>query len=102
MVEVGYMVASSLGCIDGIELNRFVVGRQYEVGNSIGAVFLAERWATPVEAEPPAMLNPIDEGEPDGAKNLSRDVSKETYPPYLNDLPVVAADARRKSRRRRF
>ena len=33
--------------IDGIALDRFQVGFQYEVGNSIGALLLAEGWDAP-------------------------------------------------------
>ena len=32
-------------CIDGIQLDRFRPGFQYEVGNTLGALFLAEGWA---------------------------------------------------------
>lgn len=34
--------------VDGIAVDAFEVGREYEVGPSLGALFLAERWAEPV------------------------------------------------------
>jgi hypothetical protein len=34
--------------VDGIAVGAFEVGREYEVGPSLGALFLAERWAEPV------------------------------------------------------
>jgi hypothetical protein len=36
--------------VDGITVDAFEVGREYEVGPSLGALFLAERWAEPVAA----------------------------------------------------
>jgi hypothetical protein len=38
--------------VDGIAVDAFEVGREYEVGPSLGALFLAERWAEPVTADP--------------------------------------------------
>jgi hypothetical protein len=34
--------------VDGIAVDTFEVGSEYEVGPSLGALFLAERWAEPV------------------------------------------------------
>jgi len=54
-----------LSGIDGIRLDRFEVGVEYEVGNIIGALLLAERWAEPLPldappAEPFAAEEPVD------------------------------------------
>ena len=38
--------------VDGITVDAFEVGREYEVGPSLGAVLLAERWAEPVASAP--------------------------------------------------
>ncbi len=46
--------------IDGIQLDRFTPGMQYEVGTSLGAVFLSEGWAELVASEP-AVIIPISE-----------------------------------------
>jgi hypothetical protein len=43
-------------CIDGVELSRFMVGHQYEVGNTFGALLLAEGWAEPVDDPAPALV----------------------------------------------
>jgi hypothetical protein len=96
-----------VACIDGIQLSRFTVGHCYEVGNSLGAVFLAEGWAEPValdEPSPPPYFSeedtfkrhsPVD---PDAPANLIREV----YPPYYDHLPSAAAgDLSRPPRRRR-
>jgi hypothetical protein len=91
--------------IDGIRLDRFEPGYQYEVGNALGAVLLAEKWAEPVPFEEPALLVPFSETDPfaptgmqdvDAPPNLVR----EHYPPYVKDLSV-AADLNRSRRRRR-
>jgi nitrous oxide reductase len=41
--------------VDGIDLDRYRVGVEYEVGTTTGAFFLAEGWAVPVpDASGPA------------------------------------------------
>jgi len=44
--------------VDGIRLDRFRPGREYILGNSLGALFLAERWAEPVEDDEPSPATP--------------------------------------------
>jgi hypothetical protein len=83
--------------VDGIDLQRFQPGVQYEVGNTIGALFLAEGWAEPVASDEPAVLIPLSEFDADrpGPPNLIR----EMYPPYY-DGPFAFATDRRLQRRR--
>ena len=68
-------------CIDGVRLDLFEVGFQYEVGNLIGAVLLAENWAEPVPSEDPALAD-ITFDELAGARNehSSRLVSRPPVP----------------------
>src|SRR3954469_12703192 len=89
--------------IDGVRLDRFEPGYQYEVGNSLGALMLAERWAVPVRDDAPALVVPFSETDPfappafqdaDAPNNLVR----EHYPPYLDHPPVIAFDLRRRQR----
>jgi len=40
-----------LSQIDGLPLNHLRVGRDYDVGNTLGSLCLAEGWAGPVVAE---------------------------------------------------
>lgn len=59
---------------DGIRLDLFEVGFQYEVGNFIGGLLLAEGWAVPVASDEPGVVIPLDDapraaGEP---RNLIR------------------------------
>jgi hypothetical protein len=80
-------------------LDRFRPGRQYVLGNSLGALFLAEGWAEPVEDDEPAQAVPptkyLDEMHADRPRipNLIRDI----YPPYYGSL-AQAADHRRTKR----
>jgi hypothetical protein len=52
--------------VDGIAVDAFEVGREYEVGPSLGALFLAERWAEPVAA-------PARERSPRGKRGVAAD-----------------------------
>ena len=53
--------------IDGLRLDLFEPGVEYEVGNLLGALLLAERWAEPATFEESTVLAPSD-FEPDGAR----------------------------------
>jgi len=48
-------------CIDGVRLDRYEPGLEYEVGSSLGALFCAEGWAEPLEpleTAPPWAIKP--------------------------------------------
>jgi hypothetical protein len=83
--------------IDGIQLDRFVPGCQYEVGNVVGAVLLAEGWAEPVTSDEPAVLISVSDfnTRPD---DLPANVIREIFPPYFETPSALAADRRRKPR----
>jgi hypothetical protein len=85
-------------CIDGIQLDRFRPGVQYEVGNLVGALFLAEGWAEPVASDEPAVVTPLSKFDNNAAPppNLTRD----TFPPYFDHPPTMALDRRRHPRHR--
>lgn len=93
--------------IDGIDLRQFTRGQVYQVGNLVGALLLAEGWAEPVPDDAPVVM-PFDESDPfvnlpyrdaDAPPNLTR----EHYPPYLDDRPELAFDfERRRAGRPRF
>jgi hypothetical protein len=67
--------------IDGIRLDHFRVGDQYEVGTALGAVFLAEGWAVPVPDDVPAPARGVEYQAPTAPPNLIRD----SYPPYYSE-----------------
>ena len=103
MIRIEVVQRPPVSSIDGIRIDCFEPGNQYEVGNSIGAVFLAEGWAIPVPLDSPVDHVPFDAHHPydprppysDDPSNLKR----ESNPPYLNRN--VAADVKRRKRRRR-
>jgi hypothetical protein len=82
--------------VDGIRLDVFQPGVQYEMGNSLGALFLAEGWGVPVASDEPAMLIPVGEITADRPTNLVREI----YPSYFDVAPALAADRRRRPRAR--
>jgi hypothetical protein len=87
-------------CIDGIELDRFVTGHQYEVGNGLGALFLAEGWGEPADDDDPALVVPLREFDP-RAEQSPGNLIREIYPSYRDAQPLLPADRRRKQRSRR-
>jgi hypothetical protein len=93
----------SVSSIDGIRLDCFEPGKRYEVGNSIGAVFLAEGWAIPVPLDSPMPDVPFDDNDPYDTRPLHKDdpanLQRESRPPYLNR--DIAADFKWRKRRRR-
>jgi hypothetical protein len=86
-----------MDCIDGIRLDRFVPGQQYDVGAAIAAVFLAEGWAEPVSAAPPPAAIPPDQIDAD-ADQTPANLIREIYPPYYDGPAAFAAERRRKQR----
>src|SRR5260221_812698 len=88
-------------CIDGIQLDRFMVGIQYEVGNLIGALLLSEGWAEPVASEEAAVLIPLTEFEADRSIDQPKNLTRELFPPYYDTLAALAADRQKKPRRPR-
>src|SRR4051794_1883495 len=68
--------------IDGMRLDRFHVGAQYEIGTALGAVFLAEGWAVPVPDDAPAPApRGVEYQPPASPPNLFR----ESYPAYYGE-----------------
>ena len=89
--------------VDGIRLDVFQPGVQYEMGNCLGALFLSERWAIPVDSVEPAMVIPLSEFSADRPASPSpQNLVREFYPPYFDEGSLAAAaDRRRRPRRRK-
>jgi hypothetical protein len=104
----------SIRSIDGLRLDRFEPGHQYEVGNSLGALLLAEGWGEPVSVRNPpphpavidvvpASAQPKSVGEPKrpavepAAK--PRNPIREIHRPTV-DTPPPAVAAKRNRRKR--
>jgi hypothetical protein len=86
--------------IDGIQLDRFMPGSQYEVGSRLGSLFLAEGWAEPVQSDEPALAIPVSELETKHDPAAPRNLVREICPPYYDGPSALAADRRRAARRR--
>jgi hypothetical protein len=84
--------------VDGIRLDVFEPGVQYDVGNRVGALLLAEGWAEPFPSNETAILIPISEFEPDADRAAPPNLIREYYPPYYDSSPAMAADRRRRPR----
>jgi hypothetical protein len=65
--------------VDGIRLDCFAVGAEYEVGNSIGALFLAEGWAEPIPLDFPTPPEPFGESDPFDSRRLYRLITPRTW-----------------------
>ena len=83
--------------VDGIRLDVFHRGVEYEMGSCLGALFLAEGWGEPAPVEP-AMLIPMSEISADNAEPLPPNLVREIFPPYYDAPPALAADRRRRQR----
>jgi hypothetical protein len=87
--------------VDGIRLDQFRPGRQYILGNSLGALFLAERWAEPVEDDEPSPAIPPTKFTD---KKYSDELRLRDFPHNISSKRVpwaIAADRRRLIHRRR-
>ena len=87
--------------VDGVRLDVFRPGLQYELGTTLGTLFLVDGWGEPVASDEPAMVIPLSHlsaayspkpTNPTTPTNLVR----ETLP--LNHRPALAADRRRRPR----
>lgn len=89
----------SVASIDGVRLDRFQPGQQYDVGNTLAGLLLAEGWAEPITSDEPAVVIPFNEfdaGASIGPANLTREI----FPPYYDAPPALAAERRRRRRSR--
>ena len=91
------------GDVDGIHLDCFRSGQQYELTTVLAALLLAEGWAEPVPLDEPHPYIPFSEDDPfdccvlyDEPPNLVR----ENYPPYLNRDMAADFTFRRRPRKR--
>ena len=85
----------SASVVDGVRLDVFQPGVLYEMGTTLGSVFLAERWGVPVESDEPAIVIPLHGARVDAAMppNLVREFGP-------SDLPAaIAVDRQRRPRR---
>src|SRR5438876_1205794 len=86
--------------IDGVRLDKFEPGRCYEVGTTLGTLFLAEDWAEPVLDEKPALVIPLDEMKPD-ARERSTPSNLQRQRSARSGHLAIAADMKARKRRPR-
>jgi hypothetical protein len=89
--------------VDGIDLRHFQVGIEYDLGNTLASMLLAERWAEPVPFDVPSPPVPFGPDDPFTMPVIDRNqppnLVKEHHPPLLDR--TIAADLEWPRRRRR-
>jgi hypothetical protein len=89
--------------VDGVALDRFHVGVEYDLSTSLASLFLAEGWARPVPLDDPRPYTPFGGDDPFHSDAIYRDkhrppnLTKELRPPAAQRS--IAADIRRRRRR---
>jgi hypothetical protein len=48
-----------LGSVDGMRLDRFVVGLTYDVGTTLGNYLMSSGFARPIQSDIPALVVPL-------------------------------------------
>jgi hypothetical protein len=75
----------ALASIDGIRLDTFEVGTEYDVGSTLASLLLAEGWAVPADQKPsvePEGTGRIEPGRSEDPPNLIRD----SYPSWFDQF----------------
>ena len=96
-MRIRVMQTPTQPCIDGIQLDGFKPHVPYEVGNTIGGLFLAEGWAEPVSFDE-AVWIPMSELAIDATAHPN--FVREFFPPYYQASPSRAVDRRPRPRHR--
>jgi len=98
-MRIRIIQAPTTTCIDGIRLDHFAAGFQYDVGQTLGAYLVVEGWAEPVD-ESASAVTPFSEAETEPADAALPNLRREIFPPYYDGPPSLALDERRRRRRR--
>jgi hypothetical protein len=90
--------------IDGMRFGTFREGQEYEVGNTVAMILLAEGWAEPVPLDAPAAFVPFAEDDPYDSRKLypelPQNLKRETSTRNL-DRAVATDSSRRRAKRLR-
>ena len=102
MLRIRVLNTPTVPEVDGIDLRRFRMGLTYEVGNNLGALFLAEGWAEPVADDAPALLVPFSGNDPFMTRVMDpqapTNLRRETYAANIDEV-AIAADVSRGNRK---
>jgi hypothetical protein len=106
VIRIRIVRSPNIADVDGIALDAYRVGDEYELGNSLAGLFLAEGWAEPVALDAPGPPEPFSADDPFGTSTLDRNsppnLVKEQVPPFLErDLAHDFVRHWRRRRRRR-
>lgn len=89
--------------IDGLDLQHFQVGSEYDLGNTLASVMLAEGWAEPVPLDAPPIPIPFGPDDPFSMPVIDRNnppnLVKEQHSPFFDR--EIAADIKWSRRKRR-
>jgi len=100
VIRIRIVQQPTISDIDGISLDRFELGMEYQAGNIVASLLLPEGWAEPVPLDAP--LSPsFTEGEPiDPTRVLARrpDLVRQLHRPRT-ERAIAADPSPRKSRR---
>jgi hypothetical protein len=99
VIRIRIVQTPSIQSIDGIRLDCFALGAVYEVGNTLGALFLAEGWADPLSLDSNTPAVPFEDGESSRGPDQPRNLIRETHP-YLQRADTVADFTRRRRPRK--
>ena len=89
--------SAAIACIDGVQLDRFVPGFNYDVSHLIGAYLIAEGWAEPADPPPSTVpAEPLQSADDALPPNLER----EFFPPYFDGPSMLGTERRRRPGRR--
>src|SRR3954466_826950 len=87
--------------VDGLRLDTFEPGVEYDVGTTLGTLLLAEGWAEPLPTDEPPVAIVFGEVTHDSRTTvMPANVVREISPPYYDAPPALAADRRRVRRSR--
>ena len=103
-MRIRIVQAPSIAEVEGITLHLFEVGSEHEVGNTLGALLLAEGWAEPIALDAPKPPEPFSAEDPFGTTTLDRssppNLVREQHPP-LAERDRAGDSALRSARRRK-
>ena len=87
--------------IDGVRLEHFEWGMQYDVNSALGVYMIAQGWANPITSDDPVRATPLSELDPDNSRDLasSANLRRESVPSYYDGLPALTLDRRRRPQR---
>jgi hypothetical protein len=108
VIRIRIVQTPPISGVDGIQFDCFEVGKEYQMGNTLGSLFLAEGWGEAVALDAPAPVEPFSDRDPfdsrvlyaDGPPNLIKD-SQAWYPDRVERDIAADYQWRRRTRKRR-